>query len=44
MGGDFENPAEYMTVEKACMAQYEAGLITIEDATAIIRGEEVWYD
>ena len=43
-GGDFENPAEYMTVEKACMAQYEAGLITIEDATAIIRGEEVWYD
>ena len=43
-GGDFENPAEYMTVEKACMAQYTAGLITIEDATAIIKGEEVWYD
>jgi len=43
-GGDFENPAEYMTVEKACMAQYHAGLITKEDATAIIRGEEVWYD
>lgn len=43
-GGDFENPAEYMTVEKACMAQYHEGLITKEDATAIIRGEEVWYD
>jgi type II secretory ATPase GspE/PulE/Tfp pilus assembly ATPase PilB-like protein len=43
-GGDFENPAEYMTVEKACMAQYHAGLITKEDAMAIIRGEEVWYD
>jgi type II secretory ATPase GspE/PulE/Tfp pilus assembly ATPase PilB-like protein len=43
-GGDFENPAEYMTVEKACMAQYNEGLITKEDATAIIRGEEVWYD
>ncbi|GGD30211.1 hypothetical protein GCM10012288_00300 [Malaciobacter pacificus] len=42
--GDFENPAEYMTVEKACMAQYHAGLITKEDAMAIIRGEEVWYD
>lgn len=43
-GGDFENPAEYMTVEKACMAQYNEGLITKEDAMAIIRGEEVWYD
>ncbi len=43
-GGDFENPAEYMTVEKACMAQYAEGLITKEDAMAIIRGEEVWYD
>jgi len=43
-GGDFENPAEYMTVEKACMAQYNAGLITKADATAIINGEEVWYD
>ena len=43
-GGDFENPAEYMTVEKACMAQYHEGLITKEDAMAIIRGEEVWYD
>ncbi len=43
-GGDFENPAEYMTVEKACMAQYNAGLITKADATAIIKGEEVWYD
>jgi len=43
-GGDFENPAEYMTVEKACMAQYHAGLITKADATAIIKGEEVWYD
>lgn len=43
-GGDFENPAEYMTVEKACMAQYREGLITKEDAMAIIRGEEVWYD
>ena len=43
-GGDFENPAEYMTVEKAAMAQYLAGFITKEDATAIIRGEEVWYD
>ncbi|MGE4382218.1 MAG: GspE/PulE family protein [Arcobacter sp.] len=43
-GGDFENPAEYMTVEKASMAQYNAGLITKEDAIAIIRGEEVWYD
>ena len=43
-GGDFENPAEYMTVEKAAMAQYYAGFITHEDATAIIRGEEVWYD
>jgi type II secretory ATPase GspE/PulE/Tfp pilus assembly ATPase PilB-like protein len=43
-GGDFENPAEYMTVEKACMAQYHAGLITKDDATAIIKGEEVWYD
>jgi len=43
-GGDFDNPAEYMTVEKACMAQYEEGLITKEDATAIIRGEELWYD
>lgn len=43
-GGDFENPAEYMTVEKACMAQYHEGLITKEDALAIIRGEEVWYD
>lgn len=43
-GGDFENPAEYMTVEKACMAQYHEGFITKEDATAIIRGEEVWYD
>jgi type II secretory ATPase GspE/PulE/Tfp pilus assembly ATPase PilB-like protein len=43
-GGDFENPAEYMTVEKAAMAQYAEGLITKEDATAIIRGEEVWYD
>lgn len=43
-GGDFENPAEYMTVEKAAMAQYHAGFITKEDATAIIRGEEVWYD
>lgn len=43
-GGDFEDPAEYMTVEKACMAQYHAGFITKEDAIAIIRGEEVWYD
>ena len=43
-GGDFENPAEYMTVEKACMAQYHEGLITKQDATAIIRGEELWYD
>lgn len=43
-GGDFQNPAEYMTVEKASMAQYYAGLITREDAMAIIRGEEVWYD
>ena len=43
-GGDFENPAEYMTVEKACMAQYHEGLITKDDAMAIIRGEEVWYD
>ena len=43
-GGDFENPAEYMTVEKASMAQYHAGLITKADATAIIKGEEVWYD
>ncbi|MBD3830173.1 MAG: Flp pilus assembly complex ATPase component TadA [Arcobacter sp.] len=43
-GGDFENPAEYMTVEKASMAQYKEGLITKEDAIAIIRGEEVWYD
>lgn len=43
-GGDFDNPAEYMTVQKACMAQYHAGLITKEDANAIIRGEELWYD
>ncbi len=43
-GGDFENPAEYMTVEKASMAQYNAGFITRDDATAIIKGEEVWYD
>jgi general secretion pathway protein E len=43
-GGDFENPAEYMTVEKACMAQYHEGLITKQDAMAIIRGEELWYD
>ena len=43
-GGDFDNPAEYMTIEKACNAQYDAGLITREDATAIINGEEVWYD
>lgn len=43
-GGDFENPAEYMTVEKASMAQYYEGLITKEDASAIIRGEELWYD
>lgn len=43
-GGDFDNPAEYMTVEKACMAQYNAGLITKQDAVAIIRGEELWYD
>ena len=43
-GGDFEDPAEYMTIEKACMAQYHAGLITKSDATAIIKGEEVWYD
>lgn len=43
-GGDFENPAEYMTVEKACMAQYHEGLITKQDAVAIIRGEELWYD
>jgi len=43
-GGDFENPAEYMTVEKACMAQYYEGLITKTDALAIIKGEEVWYD
>lgn len=33
-----------MTVEKASMAQYKEGLITKEDAIAIIRGEEVWYD
>ncbi|HJE02628.1 Type II secretion system protein E [Aliarcobacter thereius] len=43
-GGDFENPAEYMTVEKATMSQYYAGFITYEDAQAIVRGEEVWYD
>jgi len=43
-GGDFENPAQYMTVEKACKAQYHEGLITKEDADAIIKGEEVWYD
>lgn len=43
-GGDFENPAEYMTVEKASMAQYHAGFLTKEDAIAIIKGEEVWYD
>ena len=43
-GGNFDNPAEYMTIEKACMAQYHAGLITKSDATAIIKGEEVWYD
>jgi general secretion pathway protein E len=43
-GGDFDNPAEYMTVEKACMSQYHEGLITKQDAMAIIRGEELWYD
>lgn len=43
-GGDFENPAEYMTVEKASMAQYHAGFLTKEDAQAIMKGEEVWYD
>ncbi|WP_419764064.1 MAG: GspE/PulE family protein [Arcobacter sp.] len=43
-GGDFDAPAEYMTVEKAAKAQYYAGFITKEDTTAIIRGEEVWYD
>jgi type II secretory ATPase GspE/PulE/Tfp pilus assembly ATPase PilB-like protein len=43
-GGDFENPAEYMTVEKACNEQYREGLITKEDAMAISRGEELWYD
>ena len=43
-GGDFDDPAEYMTVEKACLAQYNEGLITKEDATAIIKGEELWYD
>lgn len=43
-GGDFDNPAEYVTVQRASMAQYESGLITKEDALAIIRGEELWYD
>lgn len=43
-GGDFDNCAEYMTIEKAAMAQYKAGLITKNDANAIIKGEEVWYD
>ena len=43
-GGDFNNPAEYMTVEKAAIAQYEAGFITKEDSVSIIKGEEVWYD
>lgn len=43
-GGDFENPAEYMTVKKATLSQYHAGFITKEDATAIINGEELWYD
>lgn len=43
-GGDFNDPAEYMTIEKAATSQYQAGLITKEDTTAIINGEEVWYD
>lgn len=43
-GGNFEDAAEYMTVEKACMAQYHEGLITKEDANAIIKGEELWFD
>lgn len=43
-GGDFEDPAEYMTVEKAALAQYYAGFLTKEDTDAIIKGEEVWYD
>lgn len=43
-GGDFDNPAEYMTVEKATMEQYHSGNITKEDASAIINGEELWYD
>ena len=43
-GGDFIDPAEYMTVEKASKLQYLAGNITKEDTEAIIKGEELWYD
>jgi len=43
-GGDFNDPAEYMTVERASQLQYEAGNITKEDSLAITRGEELWYD
>ncbi|MEA3354359.1 MAG: ATPase, T2SS/T4P/T4SS family [Campylobacterota bacterium] len=43
-GGDFDNCAEYLSLEDGCMLQYKAGYITKEDALSIIHGKELWYD
>jgi type II secretory ATPase GspE/PulE/Tfp pilus assembly ATPase PilB-like protein len=43
-GGDFEDPAEYITLEEGTMLQYRAGFVSKEDALSIINGKELWFD
>ncbi len=43
-GGDFDDPAEYITLEEGTMMQYHAGFISKEDALLIINGKELWFD
>ena len=43
-GGDFDDPAEYISLDQACLSQYKAGNISRDDMDAIIAGREVWYD
>jgi len=43
-GGDFDGPAEYISLKDACEMQYFAGNISKSDMDAIVEGREVWYD
>lgn len=43
-GGDFNDPAEYITLEEGTMMQYRAGFISKEDGLLIISGKELWFD